>query len=139
MGYTTEFKGKLEFVGDYGVQLLREIKQYLGKDMRELDPEWAKANNVTYIDLELTEDLDGIEWTGVENTYGMVASVNWLIQRLRKEWPAFTLKGELQAQGEAADDRWVLRIKNGLAVKVANPPKGTKATCPDCGCTFYVE
>jgi len=139
MGYTTEFCGQLEFVGDVSVELLRAIKEYFGKDMRELDPAYAKTHGVNYIDLTLTDDLDGIKWDGSEKSYGMVEAVNWLIAKIRKDWPSFTLKGEMAAQGEDVDDRWILRIVNGKAVKIDNPPKGKKVKCPECEHEFRVE
>ena len=134
MGYSTTFKGVLKFKAEPTVSVLRALKTWLGEDLRELAPEYAEKNQVNYIDLELTEDFAGLQWSGAEKTYGLVAAVNWIIDMMRDQVLAdFTLTGELTAQGEDADDRWILRMVGGRAVEIKIPVTGEKMTCPECG------
>lgn len=139
MGYTTTFKGVLKFDHDPSVPELKELKKYLGEDMRVLDAPYAKKHDCTYIDLEITDDFAGIKWSGAEKCYGMVESVNWLIARMRATFPDFGLVGEFEAQGEEAEDHWMLIMKDGKAVKVEKPPPGIKVRCPECEHVFYYE
>ena len=70
----------------------------------------------------------------------MCEVVNWLVAKMRGlGFKDFALTGELKAQGEDAADRWILRMVNGKATKVPNPPMGRKVSCPECDHSFYVE
>ncbi len=137
MGYTTEFSGVLKFAGEVDVPTIRELNKYLGKDLRDLEPD--KKHEGNYIDLALTPEMDGLKWSGAEKTYGMVETVNWLIAKMCETYPSFGLAGTLEAQGEEADDKWRLEMKDGKAVKTVVPPRGTKVECPKCGHHFRVE
>lgn len=139
MGYTTEFKGVLKFKTEPTVSVLREIKKFFGQDMRELDPHYAKDNSINYIDLELADDLSGVQWDGSEKCYGMVESVNWVIWKMLVVDADFGLTGEMKASGEDSDDRWILRIVNGKAEKVRVEWTGLLVECPDCKCRFRVD
>lgn len=137
MGYSTSFKGVLAFKVEPSLAILRELKKYLGQDMRDLDPAYAKQYDVSYIDLELNDEYAGLQWTGAEKTYGMVAAVNWLIERVRSVVdPDFCLTGELVAHGEDPEDRWILAMDNGLAVKRPIQDGKTRVSCPECGHCF---
>lgn len=107
MGYTTSFKGELQFNRDLLGSELAHLNKVLGKDVRD-HPEWDAPQSLYHLDLELTEDYSGIKWNGAEKTYGMVDAVNFVIEWMRKVAPDFSLQGELEAQGEEASDRWVL-------------------------------
>lgn len=144
MGYTTEFKGVLEFTKELSSSDLNYINQFLNEDIRDhkQEPEWNyKFEDCLYsIDLELTKDFSGIQWTGVEKTYGMVEAVNFIITKLKERNLKFGLKGKFTAQGESIDDRWELIInKNGFAEKRELKPIGTKIKCPHCDEYFYIE
>jgi len=58
---------------------------------------------------------------------------------MKKEYPEFGLEGKLVAQGEDFDDRWVLSIENGKAIKKKIEIKGKRVTCPHCGEEFILE
>ncbi len=141
MGYSTRFEGTLTIEPEPNVALFVELKKYLGKDMRKLDTDYAEAWDCTYIDLELTEDMLGIQWDGGEKTYGMVACINWVTTAIRKQFleSGFSLTGELKAAGEEAGDRWILRMVDGVATKVETPPTGARIECPHCESVFRVE
>ena len=137
MGYSTNIKGSLKFAADPTREQLAYIKQFFGKDIRKLEP--GREHEFYYIDLELTDDLLGIQWSGAEKTYGMVDMVNWLGGKMREKWPNFAFVGQLACQGEDADDRWKLVLREGFAVRVDDPPAGRKVECPECGHYFFVE
>ena len=54
MGYNTQFKGSLKFLKPIGELEYESLLCILGEDARN-HPEWC-AGNLTYIDLELSED-----------------------------------------------------------------------------------
>lgn len=138
MGYSTDFSGSLKFACDMTAPMLAMVNQFFDEDPRS-HPEWNAPRDVGYIDLKLTKDFSGIEWSGSEKTYGMVGAVNIIIEQMRKEFPQFALSGSLLAQGEDIDDRWELHINDeGKAVKVATPPPGTRVKCPHCERSFHV-
>ena len=138
MGYSTEFRGQLKFRDELTARQLAKIKSMCGEDCRD-HQEW-EAGDLTYIDLQLTDDFSGLEWSGAEKTYYMEKLVNVIITQMRKTWPEFALTGELQAQGEDAEDRWKVIIgDDGMAKKVDIVVTGEIIACPRCGGRFVVE
>ena len=122
MGYSTDFRGTLEFTHELTASQLAYLNIILGEDCRE-HPEWqADINAVSdhkldYIDLELATDFSGIRWNGAEKTYSMTECVNLIIRLMQKRWPDFGLEGKLEAQGEDWDDRWFLVVDGGTATR----------------------
>lgn len=137
MGYNTQFRGKLSFTKGTTVAALSKLNRFLGEDCRD-HPEWG-AKHLTYIDLKLTSDFSGIEWDGSEKTYDLCEKINLVIDKMREEYPNFGLEGELLAQGEDFEDRWMLKIKNGKAIRVDVTIIGQKCECPSCGYQFIME
>ena len=143
MGYTTEFKGELRFKPELKASELAHLNKFLGDDIRDhLDWEKNKwSEELRYsIDLELNEDYSGIEWTGTEKSYEMVAQVNYIISQMRKINPAFELEGSFLAQGEDLEDRWSLTIgDDGWAKKSEIAIIGQKVRCPHCEQSFFLN
>lgn len=137
MGYSTEFKGELKFKTEMTATQLSKVKAFLGEDCRN-HPEWGRSD-LTYIDLQLTDDFSGLQWDGSEKTYDIVDKVNLVIQQMQLLYPEFGLEGQLLAQGEDMNDRWMLQMKDGLAVNEAIVVTETKITCPHCGESFVLE
>ena len=137
MGYTTTFKGELKFTADLSSKQLAKVKSFCGEDCRE-HLEWHNTQ-LTYIDLELLPDFSGLKWDGSEKTYDLVDKVNLIIEQMQKEYPEFGLSGKLAAQGEDADDRWFLVIKNGKAVKEDIPLAEDEIICPHCSELFKLK
>ncbi len=138
MGYSTDFKGVLKFTTEPTAPQLAALNAMFGEDCRD-HPEW-NTQDLYYIDLELTEEFDGIRWDGAEKTYNLHQLVNVVILEMRKKWPDFGLSGQLLAQGEQAEDRWALVIgEDGLAAKVDIAFTGQIVCCPECGKRFAVE
>lgn len=139
MGYTTEFDGVLKFKTELTTSELRALNSYLGEDVRE-HKDWTEgiddAEYMSYVDLKVTDDFTGIKWDGSEKTYGMVSLVNMICKEMKKIKPDFELIGELQAQGEEASDRWILRMVDGVATEVKLIPTGELIECPHCGEEF---
>ena len=137
MGYSTRFEGTLSFVGEVTVADIRLMKLMFDEKFDD-HPEWREhvrsqpnTKNIGWVDLCFTDNLDGIQWDGSEKTYGLEHVITALIAEVRKQNPSFGLSGELQAQGEDFDDRWILRIEHGRAVKV--PVEVKSIRCPECG------
>lgn len=88
--------------------------------------------DLTYIDLEITSEGDGLQWNCCEKTYDLVDKINLVIDLMRKEFPDFGLSGEMLAQGEERKDKWRILIdSSGYAVKTEREKK-PKSTCPTC-------
>ena len=111
MGYDTTFKGRLNFTGEIGPKQLVLLEEILGEDCRDHD-EWD-SGDLTHMDFCLTDDYEGIEWSGSEKSYDMVEKVNFIIQFMNEKGSGFWLEGEMEAQGEDPDDKWILFIKKG--------------------------
>ena len=137
MGYSTEFKGELKFTTILTPEQLLKVKSFLGEDCRS-HPEWGEQN-LSYIDLEFLPDLSGLKWDGSEKTYDLVKKVNLIIVEMRKEYPEFGLIGKMLAQGEEIDDRWIIEIINGKAIKSPIETKSSLIKCPHCGENFIIN
>lgn len=137
MGYSTQFTGVLEFTKELKASELAKVKTFLGEDCRE-HPEWEKTD-LTYIDLELLDNFSGLQWNGAEKTYDLVEKVNLIIEQMQKNFPDFGLQGELIAQGEDLNDRWILKVENNVATERKIVVSGKKITCPHCGEDFILE
>jgi len=138
MGYSTDFTGELKFHRELKASQIAELNKYLGKDRREIgwgDDEKAYKTGGGYwyhINLEFTDDYSGLKWNGSEKTYDLQHIVNFLIARMKEKWPDFRLVGELSAQGESVEDRWVLKMNNNVAEKIMVQITGDVIICPHC-------
>lgn len=148
MGYTTKFTGTLEFIEEPKASVIAYLKnQVLGEDCRE-HPKWPEILNMpeikdfTYLDFELTEYFEGIEWDGSEKSYDMPAKVGVICALVRNNFPEFKgFKGRLEAQGDEVDDRWYLKMnEDGMTAKrVDIKPTGEKICCPLCQNYFRMK
>ncbi len=138
MGYSTTFKGELKFTVEPTSSQLAALKKMFGADCRD-HPEW-KRENLYYVDLEFTDDFSGLCWSGAEKTYALEEIVNLVLEQMRHKWPFFGLSGQLAAQGEDVEDRWMLIMgKDGLAHKKKLEIIGKKIICPHCERSFIFE
>jgi hypothetical protein len=136
MGYNTDFLGELKFTTELSAKALVKIKSFLGEDCRD-HPEWK--SNGSYIQLEFNDDFTGLKWDGNEKTYEMTESVNLIIRETKKEFSNFGLQGQFICQGEDIEDRWLLKIENGIAIEKKIEIKGEKIRCPHCEEEFLLE
>jgi len=140
MGYNTRFSGTLKFATPVTVQMLAKLNTMLGEDANEIANPGTHGRDFGYIDLVVSKDFTGLEWdTGTEKTYYLEKSVNIVIAEMRKEWPEFSLTGQLTAQGEDMEDRWALVMEDGVAHKRKVAITGQRVKCPDCGHKFILE
>jgi len=140
MGYSTDFSGELEFTTEPTVRQVVEIKKFMGEDCRE-HPEWD-SHGMTWINLELTANWDGIQWNGDEKSYDMVEKINMIVEHMRKNFdPEFGFKGEMTAQGEEHSDTWRIVCMNGKAstVDITVIEVDEEITCPHCKKKFNLE
>lgn len=155
MGYTTTLQGELTF--NPPIELLAEIrslKYILGKDLRELaetnefisnyikelnkDKEKYHEINLSYIDFELTQDMNGIQWDESEKFYHIVEKTQFVIDYMRHLYPYFGLEWDILCQWEDFKDRWILRVENNTASMAEAKLEGyTK--CPECDHIFKIK
>lgn len=141
MGYTLQYRGILKIEPELKTSQLKYLKQFLNTDKRQ-HPEWEQNeyfNKLHYtIDMELTEDFDGIRWTGAEKSCEVPAQINYIISQMKKECPDFKLKGKFIVVDPADDNRWEIHInEKGWAEESKTASKGEKIICPQCGTEFY--
>jgi Txe/YoeB family toxin of Txe-Axe toxin-antitoxin module len=122
MGYESSYSGVLKFKNKPTEQELQKLETFMGEDCRE-HLEW-NAKDLTWIDLQIDSEGDGICWNGSEKSYDMVEKVNMIIKEMKKEFPNFELKGEFEVQGEDIDDKWLMQIVDNVAYKFDVIPIG---------------
>jgi len=138
MGYSTDFRGVLKFKTELTASQIALLSNLLGKDRRDIgfddDNEvYSSKDEYWYhINLKLTEDFSGIEWNGSEKTYDLEHIVNFVTRLMKQKYKDFELIGQLSAQGEDADDRWVLVMENGIAKKKDLKTILKEYICPKC-------
>lgn len=140
MGYSTDFIGILEFKHNITVPEIVKLKTFFGENPDD-HPEWKKreGDRYGYLQYELTDNMKGLEWDGNEKFYYAVEALNLIIDNMKAEFPDFELEGELQAQGEDMDDRWVLAIVDGQAVRRDVVISGEIYECPHCDEKFRLS
>jgi len=140
MGYSTSFTGELKFTKELNASTLAHLKKFLGEDARD-NEDWLrpKDSGASYIDLELTDDFSGLKWNGAEKTYGLEDSVTIIIMNMRLIYPDFGLTGELLAQGEDFEDKWVLKVIDGVGIREEIKLAGDVYKCPHCEERFLLK
>jgi hypothetical protein len=137
MGYNTKFNGELRFTKEATAFQFAHLSSMFDEDCRD-HPEWT-SENLSYVDLELTADFLGIKHNGAEKTYDLEKIVNLVIQQMRLQWPDFGLIGQIEAQGQDLEDRWILKIgDDGMAHKANVPVVGQVIRCPHCEEKFHL-
>lgn len=133
MGYRTDFEGELKFNESISIEEVRKIKEYFDTDL-SLNFRF----NGGYIDLELTDLMDGLKWNGAEKSYNMKEQIEFLIKEVTKDFPDFSLNGVFDAQGEDVDDKCQIIVKdNVVSIKKIVLSEDEKViTCPHCGEMF---
>lgn len=145
MGYTTEFQGELLFTCPMSTEMLDFLGLFLWQDRRDIGldgDDLYKRGYGSYwyhIDYEFNDDQTGIRWNGAENSYDMEHIANFLIDTMREKFPEFGLAGEMRAQGEEQQDRWILAIRDGRAVQIGNPRQRKTIRCPHCEEEIFIE
>ena len=122
MGYSTDFEGQLSFKKELTVKAVVVLEKFLGQDRRDIpgfegnEIEKKYGDHFYHIDVELTEEKDGLKWSGDEKTYGMVAILNFLLDQVREVQPEQGYTGVMSAQGEDPEDTWrVVAKEDGTA------------------------
>lgn len=140
MGYNTDFAGELKFKQELKASQIVKLKSILSEDCRE-HPEWreymqeyVKHMNLTFINYEFTDNLDGIRWDESEKSYDMVEKANLIrsIMSADGDFPGFT--GCMTAVGEEQGDVWMIVALDDGSVErqeMKDAPKFTR--CPHCG------
>ena len=140
MGYQTDFDGVLKFKNEPSMQEIKKINKLMNFLDPDEHPEFLRnpGDKLSYIQFELTDDIDGIKWDGSEKFYNAVEAVNFILLNMRAEFPDFGFTGELLARGESAKDVWKLAIVDGKAVRV-DISVGDSYECPHCREEFLLS
>lgn len=147
MGYSTNFTGALKFKNELSAKHIAYMKKFLGEDRREIgyeDDKKAYATGGSYwyhLDIELTEELDGLQWNGSEKTYDMPHLINFVLTRMIEKFPDFdfSMTGKIAAQGQEVDDRWEVVFEKEKAIKRDVKVKGTFVRCTECEAKIIIE
>lgn len=142
MGYSTEFTGQLKFTRELNSSELAYLNEFFDENPDD-HQEWLKPdiNEYGYIDFKLIKDFSGIQHNGAEKSRNQVEAVNLIIANMKAKYPDFGLTGQILAQGEDYEDRWILKINDetGYAEELSNPIVGQKICCPHCERSFILE
>jgi hypothetical protein len=149
MGYSTDYRGELLFKAEPTVAQLRALADFYEVSASD-HPEWfdgippGLADQIlkygAWFQLRVNDQMTGLVWDGGEKCAPLNEVANVILNMMRRRWPHFGLSGEMRAQGEDVDDRWVLFIgEDGWARRRDDKPAGPKATCPSCRHAFYIE
>lgn len=133
MGYSTDFKGVLRFTKEPDRKVLAALaNEILGEWIHSWP--WSEFPKGAYhVDLELTDEFDGIQWNGMEKTYGMLEVVQWLCGIVLPAFdPELSLEGTFVCQGEDIEDRWILSVKDGKAERIKQSLSREVVECPEC-------
>ena len=109
MGYTTDFSGSISIdppltLVEYNALVNFADERHEGKDYPSYYCQWIP-----------TEDGTALEWDGGEKFYYPVQWMEYLIEHFLKD--NHTLNGVIDAQGEEADDRWRLIVKDNVVTE----------------------
>lgn len=115
MGYDTKFAGELKFTCGLNDEQMEHLNGILGESSFD-HPEWDDTD-VDYVELEMTDDNDGLQWNGTEKVSDMEEQINVVIREMQKKYPEFGLAGKIMAQGEDLEDRYAITIVGGLAIR----------------------
>jgi hypothetical protein len=130
MGYNTKFTGTLKFTKETPLAAIPMLKDLI--DTERTPPDYGNNYIGIVIKTESGHPI-GIAWNDeCEKTYGMVETVNFLLDSVRVAFPGFGLEGSLLAQGEEIGDVWHLIILDGKAVE-RRVQLDDLLTCPECG------
>ena len=134
MGYSTNFEWKLKFKKDLTVEALALLNTMMWEDARD-HPEWEWRENLTWMDLRITDDFTWIEWNGSEKTYDLERKVALVIRLMREKYPDFWLEWDFLAKWEDREDVWRLIVTNDK-VEVKELKVEGIIECPECECRF---
>ena len=109
--------GKLYFTTDMTDQMFDKLNEYLGEDCR-VHNDWD-SGKMTWIDLQITEDYKGLEFSYCEKSYDMRNKIQFVINEMRKYCEDFGLKGIMLAQGEDMMDRYNIIVNNDKVYQIS--------------------
>lgn len=101
MGYTTDFRGRLELSKKLTYEQLKEYKLFV--DTRHEDGYEDKPS--IWLQWEIVEENKShyLEWDGSEKFYNYVEWLEYIIQKFFKKW-GVELNGVIQWRGEEWED-----------------------------------
>jgi len=135
MGYTTEFKGKIDFDRMLTVPELRELEDMEDYSLQdEQFKKYAETWPESYNQWKPTKDGNALEWNGGEKFYDYTEWLKWLMANY------FTPRdikcnGEMTWQGEEIGDIGKLTVKDNEVVETKLEVTGM-VECPNCGERF---
>lgn len=140
MGYSTEYKGILYFKNELMASEIAHLIKFLGEDIRDLGfTEEDVEGYWFHIQLEITDDYDGIQWNGSEKTTDMEHIINFITKQMRKQYSKFELTGELFAQGQEFGDVFKIVMQDGVAIRKEIIIEGNIIKCPECEKKFILK
>jgi len=107
MGHSTEYIGKLKFKNELTIPQLKKLEGLTDCYSEEINKN---------INLEVTEDYNGLRWDGAEKTNDLEDVINFVIAQMELTYPLFELTGKLKCRGEEIDDIYNIVMENNVAV-----------------------
>jgi len=101
MGYNTKYIGELKIENELTIKQLKLLKRVLDR--------------ISNIDLELTEDMDGLVHNGAEKSYDLDNQINSIVEEMKREFSDFKISGEIEAI-EDFGHRYKIVMENNKAL-----------------------
>jgi|TARA_B110000238_G_scaffold116324_1_gene126262 hypothetical protein len=115
MGYTTQFRGQLEFNKKLTKGMLETYKKF--QQERHEDGYKPNGKPSIWLQWEITEE-DGkhyLEWDGGEKFYNYIDWIEYVIKYIFKGW-GLELNGQIDWRGEEWEDNGSITVKNNIVL-----------------------
>lgn len=132
MGYSTSFEGEILITPELMASHIKHIEQTIDR----LEDDNSKDYHPDY---EFNKDYTGLIWNGAEKSRGMDEAIKDIIAATTNLYPEIKFNGQLKAQGEEYDDRWILRVVDNLVDTEDLILTGKEVICPECKYKFRLE
>ena len=117
MGYSTQFSGRFDFVGDVPLNVIESMNDILGVDTRDRTGTFPGC----FCGWILTKDNKGLKWDGEEKFYQWEEWLNWIIRTILLP-NRVNLKGHVTYQGDDVEDAGFIDVLEGCRVVVTKLP-----------------
>lgn len=109
MGYNTDFEGTISIVPALDSHRVAEINLFTEqRQCTSEDHNDSGDKPSLWCALEVTEDGTELRWTGQEKTYKLPEWIKYIIDNFLQ---GHTCNGEIEAQGEDPDDRYLISVR----------------------------
>ena len=115
MGSYTDVTGVLTFKNELSIAEYKRLERYVDLDIRDVPENEQGDGEWYYNSYQINEDATGLIVEEGECVRDLDEIANWITDRMRAEFPNFTLEGELFAHDRDYDDKYKIKMVDGVA------------------------